>query len=1481
MTTLEITIQPQTADSQTWRVLADLTEAGNVRTRREGELRLTVADLLSQSTPRDYGMVLGQALFHDKVWVALSQAMMHDDLRLWLTIDDPKLKQWQWQRLCAPVDDDWDFLSLQQRLLFSQYIPTLSDRRFPMIGRKDLRALVVVAKPTNLSHYGLSDFDEAQTVAQIQQALGEIPHTVLTTNSPDGLPTMSQICEQLTRQTYTMLHLVAHGKQSDKGNLTLFLADAQNQAALTSAEDFMRQLGRVQSLPRFMFLSVCDSANPTAEGLGQQLVQKLGIRHVIAMTDLVSINSAETLARDFYPRLSEHGEVDRALGQALTALFKRHDVTVPALFTCAPEWPLFSDTLDRELTAMEMAFGLDRLADLLVVRAPTLQVEFEQAEKPLRSTLKTQVKDLSQTAQLERHAALSQIQAMSEEAIELTFNALALGKEPPDYDERCPFQGLTAFQAEHKEFFFGRESVVQTLQAKLSHHFLAVLGPSGCGKSSVVLAGLVPTLGYPWARMVPGNDPILQLEAALARLRGQTEGQAMLVVDQFEEVFTLCRDEAKRRDFFDKLLQLADLLPPSVPPESGGKKLDVVITMRADFWGECASYRALKEAMQGHQELIAPMSAAELHEAMLQQARAVGLRFEADLSQTILAEVANEPGAMPLLQHALWELWARRHGRWLRAAEYRALGGVQQALAQTAEKVYHRLSAPQQQAMRQILTRLTRLDDEATSDGTYRDTRRRLPVAALVPTVAQTAEYRQLMSELASARLVVTQENQVSHAAEVEVTHEALIRHWARLREWLSDNRAMLLARQEVEAQAMRWQTAPRDHQAEYLTYRGSRLLELQAWQSYFNHVAQDYVRACASHELAQAQTLARRFRLAVGFGLLATIAALVAVWFGYQSNQNAELAFNNQETAVAERDNAEAQKATAESERNNALIQKVTAEAAHNEAETQKVTAEAERNNAQIQKTTAEAANNNALIQKATAVAAKETSVAERNNAEANANLANARDLLNQARQVLEEKPLLALRLVMESEAIAPLSMKDNVHTTLLSFMNAGHIAKLGQNIVKIYATPLTHTVIISYANQLSVIQDWNTGQVFTLSGQLNEYDKVFYSFENKNSFVVMYKNIPGELWLQQGQQVITLNGEVSYVYYSPENNGDFVVNYQDAPDELRLQHGQQVIPLSRKVKSVYYSPENTGDFVVIYDDGLSELRLQHSQQVISLNGLVWSVYYSPEKNGDFVVDYQDVPDELRLQHGQQIITLTGNIKADSFGAVYYSSKNNGDFIIKYDNILPELRLQHDQQVITFDRMIDKVYYSSENNGDFVVNYYDTPAELWLQESQRVITLNGHVNEVHYSPENNGDFVVDYQDAPDELRLQHGQQIITLTGNINILEGSSQGTYFLVQYKNLSAEVWRWKQARQLIQLGLGLNKNSFIFDEPNDRLIVWYSDGRAYLLDLAMLGAIQPKASLDELKYVVCETLHRNEIWLNEEEVKPYLSDMARACQ
>lgn len=931
----EITVQRRTGDRVP--VVVEHRQSGGLPVRNEGRLELVEEVLRAKVTPLDYGRALGQALFRDDVRDAFGRGLAHagDRLHVLLFVEDEELSSWHWERLCAPLDGVWDFLSLNQRTPFSLYLPSITDRRFPPIGRRDLRALIVAASPADLEQrYGLKDFDVGKVVAGVRAGLGEIPHAVLADVAavPDavGPPTLDALAERLTAEPITLLHFVCHGRTVDKGETVIYLADAENRAAPVSASQLIERLCRLEGargLPRFAFLSTCESAPPEAEsalgGLGQRLVRDLGMPAVVAMTQKVSVATADALAAAFYPRLREHGEPDLALVQAGAALAGRYDITVPALYSRLGGLPLFSGALDRELTPAEIAFGLQRLAEFLPTRAPVLTERFETAAGKLRATLQADPTALSPEAQTERADALAAINNLSTEVLDLSLNALALGQEPPAYNATCPFQGLIAFDYARRAFFFGREKLIDVLQGRLAEHsFLSVLGPSGSGKSSLIMAGLIPVLerqhpGLRWAVIKPDGDSLHELDLALDRLQPPVPNpHSLLVVDQFEELFTLTRGDTARRAFIERLLALS-------------QQHYVILTMRADFWGDCAPYPALKAAMQAHQELIPPMDLAELRSAVEQQAAAVGLRFEADLANTILDDVAGEPGAMPLLQHALRELWKRRHGRWLRAEEYRNLGGVRQAITRTADAIYDQVTTAQQRRIRDIFLRLTRLDEDAATTE-RRDTRRRVPVADLVPAGSDPEPTRLLAKQLADARLVVTSVNVDSGQEEVEVAHEALIRYWKRLEDWLDEDRDALRLFQNLNQDAHQWEAANRDEsqlprwnarleEAQVLAHRGDLAL------SSLEHDYLDAAIALRDREIAAERKRQRdRFRLIASAAAVFLVLALLAGAFGVSWMNSANTAKTREGEAQAERATAQAANTQAVEEARN----RATAEA-------------------------------------------------------------------------------------------------------------------------------------------------------------------------------------------------------------------------------------------------------------------------------------------------------------------------------------------------------------------------------------------------------------------------------------------------------------------------------------------------------------------------------------------------------------------------
>jgi hypothetical protein len=865
MNVFEITIQRKAYGH--WPVVVEQSQAGTfLPIRNEGRLTLDESELLSQPTPRDYGTELGKALFHDEVRDAFARARAEsqDDLHLLLFVEDEELKVLHWERLCAPLDGGWKFLALDQRVLFALYLPAVTDRRFPPFGRRDLRALILVANPQGLEDYGLAPFDDAATVAGLQAAFGEeIPCDVLA-DVPEavGPPTLDALAEQLTAERYTLLHVVAHGSYAKgSGDTVLYLAKAHptelgKEVDPVPSERLIERLGNLRGargLPHFAFLSVCESAKPEAErglrGLGQRLVRDLGMPAVLAMTEPVTISTAGALAETFYKHLRDHGEPDRALVEAAAGLAERGDIIVPALYSRLGGRPLFSAALDRALTDAEIEFGLAELERLLPERAPVLKEIFAKEAEKLRGKLGADRTALSEAARQEWQGALNEVSTLCEEVLDLSFHALAaLDQKPPDFDNRCPFPGLLAFgvrflasgtqEQDDREFFFGREELIAQLERKLAdHNFLPLLGPSGSGKSSLVLGGLIPALqkskpDLHMAYMTPGFDPPAQLEKNLS---SPTHEAIILVVDQFEELFTLCTDEAVRRRFLDRLLSLSE-------------KLRVVITMRADFWGDCAPYRDLAEEMQAHQVLVPPMDHTELRSAVEHQANAVGLRFEADLVNTMLDTVRDEPGAMPLLQHLLRQLWERRHGRWLRASEYRTIGGVCKAIAYTAEEVYAHSLPGEKARLQDIFVRLTRLGEREALGEDWRATRRRVGMEELVPVGADPAATKALVTQLANVRLVVTSVNEVTGREEVEVAHEALIGYWQRLCDWLDEDRDVLRLREGIRRAALEWQEHE-EHES-YLVHREGRLRRTtkdltKHPRLALNQLEQDYLDAC------------------------------------------------------------------------------------------------------------------------------------------------------------------------------------------------------------------------------------------------------------------------------------------------------------------------------------------------------------------------------------------------------------------------------------------------------------------------------------------------------------------------------------------------------------------------------------------------------------------------------------------------------------
>ena len=488
----------------------------------------------------------------------------------------------------------------------------------------------------------------------------------------------------------------------------------------------------------------------------------------------------------------------------------------------------------------------------------------------------------------------------------------AVALEPRD--DVCPYRGLQLFDEEHAEFFFGRDANVQRLLEKLKDtRFLAVLGPSGSGKSSLVRAGLVPALREGRLRgseawricvMKPDAHPLASLAGQLVRLsesggmqgtlnglehdarslhlavslaRSEDEGteRVVLLVDQFEEVFTLCRDEKERTQFFANLLYAV-----TVP---GGRTV-VISTLRADFYPKCAAYPDLSQHIAGQQYLVSPLDSVGLKQAIEEPARRVGLEFEEGLVDTILDDVKSEPGALPLLEHALLELWNLRRGDLLTLEGYRESGGVDGAIRTRADHIYAGFTPEQQAIARRAFLRLTQ-----PGEGTE-DTRRRAAVSELVTSADETESVEAVVRELADARMLTTSANAETGERSVDVSHEALIRGWPKLRQWIDEDRAGLRIHRRLTESAKDWQHRNQD---ESFLYRGSRLVEAREWrarnESALNDLEREFL--TTSDELEKRERhVARRGRMyrAAAFAVL-LVAAAVGAFAAFALQQRSE----------------------------------------------------------------------------------------------------------------------------------------------------------------------------------------------------------------------------------------------------------------------------------------------------------------------------------------------------------------------------------------------------------------------------------------------------------------------------------------------------------------------------------------------------------------------------------------------------------------
>jgi WD40 repeat protein/DNA-binding SARP family transcriptional activator len=416
-----------------------------------------------------------------------------------------------------------------------------------------------------------------------------------------------------------------------------------------------------------------------------------------------------------------------------------------------------------------------------------------------------------------------------------------------DVERRNPYKGLRAFQEADALDFHGRDALVaEMVEALTSSRLVAVVGPSGSGKSSAVRAGLVPQLrlgavpsSENWliTEMFPGAHPFEALEAALLRVAvarpvdlydtltadasGLTrivdqllpadESEVLIVVDQFEELFSMVASTSDRQQFLNALLFATD-------HES---RLRIVLTLRADFFDQPLQYPEFADKFRSNVVAVSPPTRDGLARAISQPALGAGVSLEPGLVTRIVDDVREQPGGLPLLQFALTELFARRENEILTLDSYSASGGVGGALAKRAEETYSSLSSQGREAARQLFLRLVTVDELAD------DTRRRVRQSELLGLDVDRTVMSDTMQQFGALRFLSFDRDAASRAPTVELAHEALLREWSRLKTWIDERREDLLIHRRIQITVQDW--LERGEDPSYLL-RGSRLEQALLW---------------------------------------------------------------------------------------------------------------------------------------------------------------------------------------------------------------------------------------------------------------------------------------------------------------------------------------------------------------------------------------------------------------------------------------------------------------------------------------------------------------------------------------------------------------------------------------------------------------------------------------------------------------------------
>ncbi len=1015
-----------------------------------------------------------------------------------------------------------------------------------------------------------------------------------------------------------------------------------------------------------------------------------------------------------------------------------------------------------------------------------------------------------------------------------------------------PYKGLNNFTATDHKWFFGRERITAVLVNRLhDQNFLAVVGYSGSGKSSLIQAGVIPVITgdkilsdgtvpplgeWHVKTITPTTHPLTKLsvslfphdraqQAALQKQAMQSNHalhdclstqhksghKLLLFVDQFEEVFTLCEKESERQAFVNNLIILA----------KNGNDIKLIITLRADFYAQCLRYKEMRRVLKTSQEPLGAMSSQELSTAILEPAAKGNWQFQAGLVEKILDDVGEEPGRLPLLSHALLETWQRRRGHTLTLSGYQEAGKVQGAIAQTADATYQELNAEEQKIAQRIFLRLTEL-----GDGTQ-DTRRRVSQTELGDNTA----VKTVTKILADARLITTSKE------DIDVSHEALIREWPRLRGWLDAGREGLLIHRRLTIAAKTWEE--KGTNASYL-YTGRRLEEATQWAEDNNKEINTSEQAFLNASFA-AEKQEQRNRRILQIGASIIISVLIMLFIGaFLINGQRNEAVTAQETAVAA-------KAASDVNAELAIDAQATSDSNAELANAAKATSDI---NAELAVAAQATSDSNAVL--------AATSEAEARTAEAELlllkNAIQASQLALASKPEVERDPELALLL-----ATTGLGINDQADTQT-SFYNAiftpyrralnGHIDDVNSAIYN----PDGNMILTASWDGTAKLWDLQGNELTSFEGHSGGVNSAVF---NPDGDIVLTASEDGtaKLWDLQGNELASLEGHTGGVNSATFNpNGDRIITASgDRTAKLWDLQGNELVSFeghsyeaASRVNSAVFNPD--GDKVLTASgDRTAKLWDLQGNELASLEGHSEEVklaVFNPD--GDMILTASnDNTVKLWNLQGNELASLEGH-SAQVNSAAFDS---DGDRIVTAsgDRTAKLWDLQGNE-LASFEGYSDEVNRTVNSaifnpNGDRVLTANgDGTTKVWDLQGNELASFEGHsegVNLAIFNP--NGDMILTASnDNTVKLWNLQGNELASLEGYSDAVNWTVNSAIFNPDGNKILTASWNtaklWDlQGSEIASLeGHSDGINSVVFNADGNKILTASGDGTAKLWDL-----------------------------------------------